>query len=703
MSRSVVLSLTLFATVCALGCTGRDEPLAYGSGAWPPGGGAGGRSGATGAASGEGGAVGDPDETGAMEGVVSDLLAELTLEEKLAMVAGTGFDTIGAPRLAIPALHMTDGPVGIRTAEATAWPAGIAMAATFDPELAERWGRALGREAKARGRNVLLGPCVNIQRAPQGGRNFESFGEDPFLASRMTVAVVRGVQAEGVVATVKHFAANNQETDRFAVSVEVEPRTLHEIYFPAFEAAVKEARAQGVMCSYNRVNGVYACENPYLLQDTLRDRWGFTGLVMSDWGAAHGVETAIHAGLDLEMPEGVHYSPGNLAAALEAETIVEADLDVMVRRQLRVITRMGLLEGPLDPGGLDTAAHRALNREAVRSSFVLLKNEGGVLPLARGSVTRLAVLGPLAAVVEAGGGSSLVSPTYEVSLLDALRARLPEVTVGETVGDAVGADAAIVVVGHTSLQESEGFDRAALDLPPVDLDLIRAVAAVNLRTIVLVATGSPVLLGGFLGEVPAVMQIWFGGQELGNGLVDVLFGGPGPSGRLPMTIPRRWEDCPAHGHFPGADGVVAYSEGLFVGYRGFDAKGIEPEFPFGFGLSYTSFEYRALEVGTATEDGDVPVIVEVANIGQRYGVVVPELYVRHLEASLPRPDQVLAGFARAGLSPGDSRRVELVVPARSLEVFEPAADGWVREGQRFELCVGESSRDIRLRRSFELP
>ncbi len=711
--RGGVAMVALVAAIAAGGgCAGQDELLpcadaAGGSGggggrgeSGPGGGGVGGHGGLL-----PGGAVTRGDGGAAAQGVaerVEQLLGALTLEEKLRLVGGTGFDTHPVPRLGIPALAMTDGPVGIRGGPATAWPAALAMAATFAPELAERWGAALGREAKAYGKNVLLGPCVHIQRVPQGGRSFEGFGEDPHLAARLAGGVIRGVQSEGVVATVKHFAANNQETERFTISAEVEPRVLHEIYFPAFEAAVTEAGVQAVMCAYNRVNGVYACEHPYLLADTLRGRWGFEGLVMSDWGATHSVVPAVRAGLDLEMPTPEHLSVEALAAALEAGELGVGDVDGMVRRILGVIARMGYLDAPLDAGALDTPEHRALNREAARSSFVLLRNEAGALPLDAGALGRLLVVGPLADVVPAGGGSSLVVPTREITLLAALRARFPALVIDREPSAAAAADAALVFVGHTASIETEGADRATLELPAEQVALVRQVAAASPRTIVLLGTGAPVLLGEFVDEVAAILVTWFGGQELGDALVDVLFGDVGPSGRLPVTFPRRWEDCPAYGSFPGEGGVVEYAEGILVGYRGFDTRGIEPEFPFGHGLGYTAFEYGGLELGEPDAAGGLTVAVTITNVGDRAGVAVPQAYVHDLAASLPRPEQELGAFARVKLGPGESRRVELAIAPRSFAFFDPGADAWVREPGAFEIRVGESSRDVRLRATVDL-
>ncbi|MGE5126218.1 MAG: glycoside hydrolase family 3 protein [Betaproteobacteria bacterium] len=356
---------------------------------------------------------------------VEQLLKQLGPDEKIALLSGTGFDTRPVGRLGVGGLHMSDGPVGVRTGTATAWPASISTAATFDPELVERIGAAIARETKAKGKNVILGPCVNIQREPQGGRNFEGYGEDPHLASRMAVAYVRGVQREGVAATVKHYALNNQETQRDTIDVRADERTIREIYLPHFEAAVKEAGVQAVMCSYNKLNGPWACENPWLLREVLKKEWGFRGLVMSDWGATHSTAKALEAGLDLEMPDGQFLNAAKVKAALASGELKEAVIDEAVRRQLRVQVSLGWLDKPLDKGALDTPAHRALDREAAAEGMVLLKNTGGLLPLDRTRLKTVAVLGPNAAFARTGGGgSAFVSPIYAVTPLDGIKAKL---------------------------------------------------------------------------------------------------------------------------------------------------------------------------------------------------------------------------------------------------------------------------------------
>jgi beta-glucosidase len=792
-------------------------------------------------------------------------LSAMTLDEKIALVAGIGFDTVGVARLHIPALRMTDGPVGVRVGQATAFPAGELLAATFDPALVERVGAAIARETKGHGKNVILGPAVNIVRTALCGRNFEYYGEDPELASRMAVAYIHGVQSQGVVATIKHFAANNQETERGSVSAEVDTRALNEIYLPAFEAAVKEAGVWAVMCSYNRLNGVYACENPGLLDRTLRRDWGFRGLVMSDWGAAHSLAPAMRAGLDLEMPKADHYAPAAIRSALDKREISTALLDELVRRQLRAIAALHLDEEASErPEATDTLEHRALNREAARSGFVLLKNDLGTLPLDRSKLRRIAVVGPRGGLVDGGGGSAHVSATRKVSLVDALRETLgskvridfapgeitPDglepipasvltpppghagqgllgeyfigkeragtpklVRVDPTVdfhwelaapapglpedgfsvrwtgkltppksglyalglrsddgsrlyldgklvvddwGDhaptlktaqlelvggkaydvrleyfegiigasvellwqradkdpirrvaeiARGADLVIAAVGDGMGDETEGADRTSLSLPGRQDEIVRAAAAVNPKIVVITTTGAAVTMP-WLGQVRAVLHGWFPGQEAGTAFTDVLFGDVSPSGKLPVTFPKRLEDEPGFGNFPGAGGKVAYQEGILVGYRWYDTRKIEPLFPFGYGLSYTTFAYRDLSV-TAWKSGErVSVRLKVKNTGARRGAEVVQIYVHADAVNIARPEQELRAFAKVDLAPGEEREVSLKIPARAFAHFDPNRpdhEAWRTDPGTFEIRAGSSSRDIRLRETVTVP
>lgn len=800
----------------------------------------------------------------AIDARVEGLLKQLSLDEKIALLSGTGFDSRPVERLKVGGLHMSDGPVGVRTGTATAWPSSISTAASFDPGLVERIGGAIGREAKAKGKNVILGPCVNIHRVPHTGRNFESYGEDPYLAARMAVAYIQGVQKEGVVATVKHYALNNQEIQRDIIDVQAEERTIREIYLPHFEAAVKEGGVEAVMCSYNKLNGPWACENPWLLMDVLKKEWGFRGLVMSDWGATHSVAPALNAGLDLEMPDGRFLNADSVKKALAAGELKEAVIDDAVRRQLRVQAEMGWLDKPLDKGALDTPEHRALDRAAAAEGMVLLKNVDAVLPLDKTKLKTIAVLGPNAAFARTGGGgSAYVSPIYAVTPLDGIQAKVGsaakvdyapgatfegdlravpasalrppagrsekqgllgeyfdneewkaapslvrvdpvidwdwgpggpegwnrvdhfsirwtgtitapqtglyqlgtssddgswlyldgqlivdnggthgmnmkskavELTAGEAhqiridmnefgggagillgwqkvvgdpidvaVGKAKAADVAIVFAGHTHSIETEGADRESLDLPKNQVELIRAVAGANPRTIVVLTTGAPVLTDEWLGGVPALVEAWFAGSETGNAVADVLFGDVNPSGRLPMTWPRRWEDAPAYGNYPGKDGKVAYAEGIFVGYRHYDTKKVEPRFAFGYGQSYTSFEYQAPKVTAAAgKPRQVGVSFGVKNTGSRTGAEVAQVYVHDVASSLPRPEQELKAFRRVVLKPGETARVSLVLDERAFALFDPAKKAWVVEPGEFEVRVGSSSRLIRFRQAVTL-
>jgi beta-glucosidase len=803
-------------------------------------------------------AGGQRSPTSATDARVEDLLARMTLDEKLSLLSGTGFDTAPVPRLNIPALHMTDGPAGIRTGPATSFPAGVALAASFDPALVERVGAAIAREAKAQGKNVLLAPCVNIQRAPHAGRNFESFGEDPFLAARVAVGYVKGVQGESVMAAVKHYAVNNQERERHTVDVRVDERTLHELYLPAFQAAVEEGGAWSVMAAYNQVNGAFATENEYLLNEVLKKRWGFRGLVMSDWGAVKSTVPTLQNGLDLEMPTGVFLNPSEVKKALDSGAVKEAQVDDKVRRTLRALVSLGLLDRAVPDGGAsDTPAHRRLARESARDSVVLLKNERAVLPLDANRLRSIAVIGPNAAVARlGGGGSARVVPPYSVSPLEGIKQRvgdrvrvehapgmvaledtevipsenlrtpdgksnglqgeyfnnvelagapairrvdpqidfrwatgspapgfpddrfstrwtgslvasvggryslslssndggrlylddrlvvdlwadhatltgaavvelkageprrlriehyesrghadvrlgwkrIEEGTLRAAVEAARRADVAVVFAGLSEATETEALDRPDLNLPEGQDELIAAVARANPRTVVVLNSGGPVIPRGWLEAVPAVVQAFYLGQEGGNALAEILFGDASPSGKLPASWPRRWEDSHAYGRYPGRDGVVSYTEGLLVGYRWFDAKKIEPLFAFGHGLSYTRFEYTGLKLtrGRGGDDPFVRVEFEVANAGRRAGAEVAQVYVREERPRLPRPFKELKGFVKVFLKAGEKRRLSVTLPASAFSFYDPARGGWVSEAGDFQITVGASSRDMRL-------
>lgn len=646
---------------------------------------------------------------------ITGLLTKLSLAEKALLVAGRdAFSTAPIERLGIPSLVLTDGPHGVRihgpylagakAKNSTAFPTGTSFAASWNPALVEKVGVAMGEETRAFGWHALLGPCINIIRHPLGGRSFEGFSEDPYLAGRLAVAYVRGVQSAGVAACLKHFACNNQEFERVRGNSVVDERTLREIYLPAFEAGVKEARPWSVMCAYNRLNGEYAAQNRWLLTDVLREEWGFDGVVMSDWGAVHDTLPTLKAGLDLEMPgPGKWFAPGLITDAVQHWQLDEAQLDEACRRVLRFILRC---RQSRSAGRVNTPGHQRLARQLAEEAITLLKNDRALLPLRAGKLEKVAVIGPNAAnTVHGGGGSSKVTPPYVVSVLDGLRARLlRRVKVvcenGNRLASAARAarraDAAIVVVGATSPEyETEGRDRERLDLPGRQNELVRAVAKANPNTIVVVNTGAPVTMP-WIEDVRAVLLAYYPGMEGGNAIARILLGEVNPSGKLPFTMPKRLEDTPALKNYPG-DRDVVYREGVFVGYRHYDKRRIAPLFPFGHGLSYTTFEYRDLRVTGKR------VTVKVQNIGSVAGKEVVQLYVSDRKSSVPRPPKELKGLAKIELKPGQTKPVNFTLDRRAFAFYDVAGKRWRVEAGAFEILVGSSSRDIRQRALLRLP
>jgi beta-glucosidase len=701
------------------------------------------------------------DPAAPLESRVEDLLRRMTLEEKLSLVhADSKFTTAAIPRLGIPRRWMSDGPNGVREDVgpdtwqvaghtddfATCMPLLIGLAATWDTEAAGAYGNVIGEEARKRGKDIMLGPGVNIQRTPLNGRTSEFLGEDPYLASRMVVSYIRAVQSHGVASCVKHFAANNQETQRGSIDVEMDERTLREIYLPAFRAAVQEGGAWAVMGAYNKFRGQFCCQNDYLLNRILKGEWGFQGLVMSDWGGAHDTREAVLNGLDLEMgtepgprrgaaqpppaagsdqsPYERYYLAGAFRDGLKRGDFPVSALDDKVRRNIRVMIATHVFDGR-EEGSLNTAAHQEAARKVAEGGIVLLKNDNGALPLAAGKLNSIAVIGENAVRLQAyGGDSARIKALYEISPLEGILRLVGARTnityspgyrkdggpdlIEKAVAAAREADVAIVVGGliHAHGFDSEGEDRKELGLPWGQDELIRRVAAANPHTIVVIVSGSPVSMGDWLDRVPAVVQAWYGGTEGGNALANVLFGGVNPSGKLPCTYPRRIEDSPAHalGEYPGRNGVVHYAEGLLVGYRWFDTKGIEPLFPFGYGLSYTRFEYSGLKLaaGSGPDDPLVTVEFQVANTGDRAGAEVAQLYVHQEKPSLPRPLKELKGFRKIALDPGEKKTVSIALDRRAFAFYDPARSGWVAESDDFTIQIGSSSRDIRLQGPFHL-
>ena len=807
---------------------------------------------------------------------VEDLLSQMTLQEKVAMLAGTNmWYTVPVERLGIPSLKMTDGPNGARGAgsltagvKTTCFPAEISLASTWNTELVERVGQALADEAKMKGAHVLLGPTVNIQRSPLGGRNFECFSEDPYLSARLAVAYITGLQREGVGASIKHYVCNDEEFERFSLSSEVRERVMREMYLPPFEAAVRECKPWTIMAAYNLVNGVAASESPLLLTEILRNEWGFEGVVVSDWfRSVKSTAASINAGLDLEMPFPL-WRGAKLLEAVELGEVTEATIDISVRRLLLLLDKAGLFEHPqaVEEQAIDVPERRALVREAAAEGIVLLKNEGQTLPLEPQQLTKVAVIGPNAKVaLTTGGGSAQVNAHYAVTPFEGIVAKLGEhvrvdyeqgctnyrllplpdtnlvlagtqgnehgwavkyfnsgdlsgtpvnqetqsttdlmwfelpervdprqfsaritgrftpaetgiytlglVSAGlsrlsvdgrevidnwtqQTPGTeyfgfgstevhatisleagheylltldfarsataqlaavrlgilppvpadaieraarlAADSDVALVCVGFGGEWQSEGFDRPDMELPGQQHALVEQVAAANPRTIVVLHTGSPITMP-WLDRVAAVIQAWYPGQECGNAIADVLFGDVTPSGKLPQTFPMRVEDNPAYLNFPGENGKVYYGEGLFVGYRYYDKKRVTPLFPFGFGLSYTTFSYSSLQLSAReiNPDDTLQVSVDVTNTGQRAGQEVVQVYVRDRQARLQRPEKELKAFAKVHLAPGERKMVTLSLERSALAYYDDHTHQWIAEAGEFDVLVGASSQDIR--------
>ena len=802
-----------------------------------------------------------------LEKRVADLFDRLTQDEKLGLLGGTGFTTQPIPRLGVPAMAMADAGQGVRggpdstLGPATAFPAGVLMASTWDTNLLWQIGQAIGEEARNKGSGVQieLGPAVNIHRNPLGGRNAEYLTEDPYLAARLGVSYIQGMQSSGVAACVKHFAANNQETDRFNVNEDIGERALREIYFPAFEAAVKEGKVWSVMSSYNMVNGQHASGNAHLLTKALKQDWQFDGMVMSDWGGVH--ETAVvQAGNDLEMPKGEHMSVAKLKAALADGSVTQVAVDDSVRRILRTVIRVGLLDGPMtqNPAMVNSSEHSQLAFKAATEGIVLLKNDGDVLPLDHQKIKSIAVIGEPARHLQVDAlGSPAVEPLKTVEVLDGIKAEagnavtvryasartdgdpltgsiitspgnpsmhgfqaeyftnpdldgIPAVVrvdneinilnanspapgisgqkysvrwsgkllapatgnysfsfrgddgfrvfvdgkpiinawnrggartfhgqadleAGKTYdlrveffqdgggcvaqlnwqrpGKALYADAldaakdsnvAIVCVS-TLRMEGEGSDRPSMDLPDDQAVLIRAVSAVNKKTIVILNTGTPVTMTNWLGQVPALVEAWFPGQEGGSAIAAILFGKVNPSGKLPDTFAASRADYPDAPNLVKKN-QVNYAEGIYVGYRHFDQAGIQPVFPFGYGLSYTTFKYSQLKLSTSrlSNDGTVTANLKVTNTGKRAGEEVVQLYVHAAKSQIDRPVRELKGFAKVALNPGETKTVSLQLTPRDLAYFDVAGHQWKADAGDYEVEIGASSRDIRLTAPLQL-
>ena len=654
---------------------------------------------------------------------IKALVSKLTLEEKASLCSGADFwHTKAVRRLGIPASMVSDGPHGLRkqadegdhvgindSIKAVCLPAACATAASFDAALLTRMGEAIGDSCQHEGVSVVLGPAVNIKRSPLCGRNFEYFSEDPYLTGKLAAAYTKGVQSRNVGVSIKHFAANNQEHRRMSASSDVDERTLREIYFPGFEIPVREAKPWTVMCSYNRVNGVFASQNPWLLTDVLRGEWGFDGYVMSDWGAVSDRVAGVAAGLDLEMPASGGVNDRKLVAAVREGRLDEAALDLACERILNVVYRFVENARPDTPW--DMEAQHALAADIAGECMVLLKNEGNLLPLDRAEA--LAFIGEFAERPRfQGGGSSHINSFRTTGALeaaaglnvtyargyDAAADSSDDAMLAEAVAAAKGARVAVVFAGLPDAYESEGYDRTHMRLPDCQNRLIEAVAAANPNTVVVLHNGSPVEMP-WLDRVPAVLEAYLGGQAVGLATARVLFGDVNPSGHLPETFPKKLSDNPSYLFYGGEPRGTEYREGVFVGYRYYDKKEMDVLFPFGHGLSYTTFEFSDLRLSAAAvKDADaLTVTATVKNTGERPGKAVAQLYVgREGPGDVIRPLRELKGFAKVALAPGEAKEVTFELDKRAFATWNSDIHDWHVESGAYAIEVGASSRDLPL-------
>ena len=656
------------------------------------------------------------------------LIAQMTLEEKAGLCSGRDFwNTKGVERLGIPSVMMTDGPHGLRKQQgeadhvglhdsvpATCFPSGVTLASSWNRALIYKVGVALGEECQTEDVAILLGPALNIKRSPLCGRNFEYLSEDPFLSAEMAAQHIKGVQSQGVGTSPKHFAVNNQEHRRFTVSAEVDERTLREMYLSGFEGAVTQAKPWTVMCSYNMMNGEHCSQHHYLLSEILRDEWGYEGFVMSDWGAVDERVKSLAAGLELEMPASGGARDRQIVEAVQQGQLAEEVLDTAVERLLTIIFRAVDLQK--SGASYDKDAHHALAREAAREGMVLLKNDDRILPLKPEG--KIAVIGAFAKNPRyQGGGSSHILPTIlscaydemaglagnkaEVLYADGYNLEQEDVDqalLHEAVQLAASSDVAVIFAGLTDVFESEGYDRTHLRIPENHRSLIEKVAEVQSNVVVVLSNGSPIEMP-WAGEVKGILEGYLGGQAGGGAVADLLFGEANPCGKLAETFPKTLAHTPSHLNFPGEGDRVEYKEGIFVGYRYYEAKEIEPLFPFGHGLSYTTFEYSGIAVDKAGIDDTeaVTVSVRVKNAGDVAGKEVVQLYVRDLESSVTRPLKELKGFEKILLQPEEETTVTFTLGKRAFAYYNTDINNWYVESGDFEILVGGSSQAIALK------
>lgn len=701
-----------------------------------------------------------------MEKRIEKLIKKMTLEEKVGLLHGNSkFYVAGVERLGIPEWSLSDGPHGVRAEinrhdwayagwtndSASYFPTGTAFAAAWNPELAYRRGEVLGEEARWRKKDVLLGPGVNIIRSPLCGRNFEYMSEDPYMNSVLAVAYIKGLQSRDVACSVKHFAVNNQETNRTTVDVECSERALREIYLPAFKAAVQEGGALTVMAAYNKFRGEFCAENNYLVRKILRNEWGFDGVYVTDWGAAHSTVPSMEAGLDLEMGTLIDkyedwYYANPLIEAVKSGKVPMSLVDEKVGDVLRVMIKTNVLDPKkrFGPGSMNTKEHQQATYDAAAEAIVLLKNQNNLLPLDFSSIKSLAVIGDNATRKHSNGGlSSEIKAVYEVTPLGALRAKwgdkvdirfaqgyekLSTFVEGSNNGQSSGtfssktqesdallkeavevartSDVALLVCGLNHDYDTESFDRLNMDIPYGQVELIQEVVKANPRTIVVMIAGSPLNMAAVDICSPAIVWAWFNGMEGGNALVDVLSGKVNPSGKMPFTTPVSLDQSPAHalGNFPGRDLKVNYEEDILVGYRWFDTKGLPVVYPFGYGLSYTTFNYSNLNTDKKTYDqaDTIQATFTLTNTGDREGAEVAQLYVSDPVCSVMRPVKELKGFKKVFFKPGESRRITLDIPVSSLAFYSEAQSQFVVEPGEFILQLGASTSDIKQKISIDV-
>ena len=659
---------------------------------------------------------------------IESILRQMTLEEKAALCTGASpWSTVPVERLGVPPMFVADGPHGVRRVRdefslgeeslpATCFPTASSLASTWDVTLIKDLGQALGEECLELGVNVLLGPGANMKRTPVCGRNFEYFSEDPYLAGQMAANFIQGVQSQGVGTSLKHYAANNQEYQRMSINAVVDERTLREIYLPAFETAVKQGKPWTVMCAYNRLNGSFCSEHRELLVDILKDEWGFEGLVVSDWGAVHDRVASLQGGLDLEMPGPKAQRVKVVVESVQNGALDEALLDEAVRRILQIVFKAA---GSPKGKKFDKSAHHALARKIAGEGMVLLKNNG-ILPLK--GYQKIAVIGRTAKNAHfQGGGSSHINPTQVDVPFDELQKlageavlvyaegypddpSFPPALIEAAVEAAKSSEVALLYIGLPTFKESEGNDRADLDLTEQQVALIRAVTAAQPKTVVVLNNGSAVTMGTWLDGAAAVLEAWMMGQAGGGAIADVLFGKVNPSGKLSETFPLRLVDTPAYTNYPGEGGQVRYGEGIFIGYRYYDFKEVPVLFPFGYGLSYTTFKYSKPKVSAVVfkDVEGLTVSVDVTNTGQMAGKEIVQVYVHDQQARLMRPVKELKGFAKVALEAGQTKTVTIALDFRAFAYYHPAYQQWSTEDGEYDILIGASAADVRARLTVNL-